>query len=295
MYQAHPYQPFPTEALEAAVAAVPLARYTPRERRLVQFGREFVYSRAPAGSTTADSAGAGGTTAGGDPRLAIPMTSGGGERRRQGVGAGGAGARRQREVAAAAAPSSSSLDSLASTDELLSAGAAGSGSDSEGAVEAPLSAAVDRAPAPPRVPLEPLQPWVRDALAFVTAYPRMADPQLIRRANVTVQRSVLPLRPYMQPTRVQRLPDGTMVRPSALLAECGIAAAAGPGRQQGAGLLGRGSRVGRRGALAYPLQPLQRAPLHTCTFGGSMPRAAAAPRVPLMLAGRGLLRLLRAL
>lgn len=286
MYEAHPYQPFPTEALEAAVAAVPLSAYPSRERRLAQFGREFVYSRAPAGGTAGAGSAAGsdayGEGGGGG--------GGGGERRRAWAGAGAGAGRRQREVVAAAAPSGASLDSLASTDE---PSAAESASDGEGAEVAAVGAAAGQAPRRPR--WAPMQPWVRDALAFVASYPRLADPVLIRRANVTVQRTVLPLRPYMQPPRAQRLPDGSLARPSALLAESGLAAAVGPARQQGTGLLGRGSRAGRRGALAHPQLPLQRSPLHTCGLSGSLARPAAVPRVQLMLAGRGLLRLLRVL
>ena len=47
LYEAHPYRPFPTDALEAAVAAVPLEAYPERERKLAQFGREFVFCRTP--------------------------------------------------------------------------------------------------------------------------------------------------------------------------------------------------------------------------------------------------------
>lgn len=51
---AHPYKPFPTEELEAAVAAVPLGAYPRRERKLAQFGREFVFRRAPAAAEAGD-------------------------------------------------------------------------------------------------------------------------------------------------------------------------------------------------------------------------------------------------
>ena len=39
----HPYKPFPTQELEAAVTAVPHERYPPRERKLARFGREMVF------------------------------------------------------------------------------------------------------------------------------------------------------------------------------------------------------------------------------------------------------------
>jgi hypothetical protein len=39
----HPYKPFPTEELEAAVYAVPPEKYPPRERRLARFGREMLF------------------------------------------------------------------------------------------------------------------------------------------------------------------------------------------------------------------------------------------------------------
>lgn len=42
----HPYKPFPTEELEAAVQAVPPDRYPPWERKLARFGREMLFKRA---------------------------------------------------------------------------------------------------------------------------------------------------------------------------------------------------------------------------------------------------------
>lgn len=39
----HPYKPFPTAELEAAVNAVPAERYPPRERKLARFGREMAF------------------------------------------------------------------------------------------------------------------------------------------------------------------------------------------------------------------------------------------------------------
>lgn len=42
----------------------------------------------------------------------------------------------------------------------------------------------------------------------------------LRRTGRGVERDVLPLRPYMQPPRTQRNPDGTISRPCALLSPC---------------------------------------------------------------------------
>jgi hypothetical protein len=46
--RAHPPRPFPAAELEAAVGAVPIDDYPRRERRLARFGREMVFSWAPA-------------------------------------------------------------------------------------------------------------------------------------------------------------------------------------------------------------------------------------------------------
>jgi hypothetical protein len=49
----HPFKPFPTDILEAAVTAVSEDQYPPRERRLARFGREMVFR---SGEYTANSA-----------------------------------------------------------------------------------------------------------------------------------------------------------------------------------------------------------------------------------------------
>ena len=57
LVESHPYSPFPTELLEAAVSAVPLGAYPERERKLAQFGREFVYFSSAGGGTASSSSG----------------------------------------------------------------------------------------------------------------------------------------------------------------------------------------------------------------------------------------------
>lgn len=149
LYEAHPYRPFPTEALEAAVAAVPLESYPEQERKLAQFGREFVYFRAP-----------------------YPPP--GQQQQMGGSGEGGAGtgrpplrgARRQRDVAAAAA--SGSMDASLSS--------VGSDGEEEGEPGGEPVAALVR-PRPPPRHWAPMHAWVRETLAFVAAYPRLAGGQ----------------------------------------------------------------------------------------------------------------------
>lgn len=50
----HPFKPFPTKALEAAVTAVPLENYHPRERRLARFGREMVFKSGDYAALSSD-------------------------------------------------------------------------------------------------------------------------------------------------------------------------------------------------------------------------------------------------
>eukprot|EP00887_Chlorella_sp_A99_P007336 scaffold2.g7336.t1 len=168
LVEQHPYKPFPIAELEAAVAAVPLDRYTGREQRLIQFGREFVFF-AQEGGSSADGGGSGG---GGSA---------------SGSEAGGAGA-----AGAAAAPGAGGAVRSA---EAAGAAAtlAGSGVGGEGAGPVPL-AAVLRAGGGGR-----FEPWVHEALLFADQYPRIADRTLIQRAASRLRREVLPLRPYMQP------------------------------------------------------------------------------------------------
>ena len=49
---AHPYKPFPTADLEAAVAAVPLEEHPWRERRLLKFGRDLLFRCVRAGGSS---------------------------------------------------------------------------------------------------------------------------------------------------------------------------------------------------------------------------------------------------
>ena len=51
----------------------------------------------------------------------------------------------------------------------------------------------------------------------------LADPLLLRRSGLRVERDVLPLRPYMQPPHTQHRLDGAAGRPAALLARCQLA------------------------------------------------------------------------
>lgn len=87
----HPYKPFPTAELEAAVAAVPVSKHPWRERRLLRFGRDllFRWARARAGGGSLLE---GRTLAKPDPLLGVslgraagserPRTASPGERRR---------------------------------------------------------------------------------------------------------------------------------------------------------------------------------------------------------------------
>lgn len=251
------------------MAAVPLQSYQSRERRLAQFGREFVYTHAAS----------------------------------KGRGGQSASWQRQREATAAAAAAANMASGSAAGSLDLPAGeglSASLDSDSEAAVAAGQLAKPQRQWAP-------IQPWIRDALNFVAAYPRVADPYLIRRANVQVQRSTLPLRPYMQPPRQHRQTDGSVARPSALLARCqlmvfGRAAAVEPRTQQP--LQQRSGHGMRRSYTQQPLQ--QRSQLHALCAGsrssGAAGRAAtlraqfsaAAVRTTLLQAGTRMLRMLRA-
>lgn len=211
------------------MAAVPLESYPEAERRLAQFGREFVYFSTPFTVQHAGGTGAGAAR--------TPLRP----------------ARRQRDVAAAAA--SGSVEGSTSGDSMdVPGSSAGSDGEEEGEQGADAMSALLRPPARPRQWTR-TQGWVRETLAFVAAYPRLAggrragsygngglaqvqacvagailvsacvvggcapsqmpalthppaarppataDPWLIRRANNRVQREVLPLRPYMQPPR----------------------------------------------------------------------------------------------
>jgi len=51
LMEKHPYKPFPTEELEAAVGAVPHEMYAPWERKLAQFGREMLFKLAEEAET----------------------------------------------------------------------------------------------------------------------------------------------------------------------------------------------------------------------------------------------------
>ncbi|EFN50853.1 hypothetical protein CHLNCDRAFT_141768 [Chlorella variabilis] len=270
----HPYKPFPTDQLEAAVAAVPLADYPMRERKLAKFGREFVYSRRMGGEAEAEEEGS----------FAAEMGVGGGTWRRRQQGG------RRREVAAAAASPASS-DSLGSGAS-LDGNDAESEEEGEGAGSAVLLAKPVRLRGPqprplrePRAPWalqQPLQPWLEECMTFAAAYPRVADPFLIRRSSWGVQRDVLPLRPYMQPPRMQRNPDGSSSKPSAVLNPCQLLRWA-PRRS---GTTGGG--VTRRQAKHHVLLQDQRAPVHTLV-------APAGGRAPARALLQGCTRLLHRL
>jgi hypothetical protein len=126
---------------------------------------------------------------------------------------------------------------------------------SDGEEEGEAAPALLRPPQRPR-PWTPMHAWVRETLAFVAAYPRVADPWLIRRSNTRVQREVLPLRPYMQPPR-KTASDSTV----AMSAPC--QARQWQQAERALHQPRRGSAV-RRHAL-----PQQGAGLHTACFAGS--------------------------
>lgn len=163
LYEAHPYRPFPTEALEAAVAAVPLDSYPEGERRLAQFGREFVYFKSPF------------------PAVQPTQQQ---QQRAGDEGQGGAGAsrsplrgpKRQRDVAAAAASGSAAGSMSGDSMDATASSSVGSDGEEGGEPGAEAVPALLRPPARPRQ-WAPMHAWVRETLAFVAAYPRLAGGQ----------------------------------------------------------------------------------------------------------------------
>lgn len=127
----------------------------------------------------------------------------------------------------------------------------------------------------------PLTRLLPAALLRLRPFP-VADPFLIRRSSWGVQRDVLPLRPYMQPPRMQRNPDGSSSKPSAVLNPCQLLRWA-PRRS---GTTGGG--VTRRQAKHHVLLQDQRAPVHTLV-------APAGGRAPARALLQGCTRLLHRL
>ena len=194
----HPYKPFPATKLEAAVAAVPLEKYSYRERRLARFGREFVFYAGTDSGACGSGGGAGGGSAGSDEPAAR-----------------GAAAAWPRPNAG-----ESSSSSLGSPDSSLG------GSGGEGGRA--LRGAGQQLEQPWRG--RRWEPWVHEALLFADLYPKVADSATIQRAAALLRRDMLPLRPYMQPgpgalaaeaaaaealgARARRLSFGCQVRPA---------------------------------------------------------------------------------
>jgi uncharacterized membrane protein YgcG len=171
----HPYKPFPLEQLEAAVAAVPLESYPRQERLLAQFGREFVYSRAPGmglGAPARDgpAAAAAATPAGSAWRLErlIPEPAAGSGAEAAPAAAGAALATVQKEGDAVGGSSSSNRNGNGNGSGSGSSGGNG-GSELQSGQPADVAALP---PLPP--PYVAIQPWLKDCLSFAAMYPRVA-------------------------------------------------------------------------------------------------------------------------
>ena len=163
----HPFKPFPTEALEAAVMAVPREHYPPRERRLARFGREMVFRSAEYASLSVEEEG--GEVVVGEQREHVNGGGGGGGELFTSGGGGGT---------ASAPPPFPRQD-----------GGGGSFADEEDSRE--YYAQSDA--------FSVLPGWLKDASRFVVAYPRLGSHDVVQGAAYGVIRKVLPLHPYMQP------------------------------------------------------------------------------------------------
>ncbi|KAL4857574.1 5'-3' exoribonuclease 2 [Chlorella vulgaris] len=288
----HPYKPFPLEQLEAAVAAVPLESYPRQERLLAQFGREFVYSRAPemgpgAPARDGPAAAAAAKPAGSVWRLErlLPEPAAGTGAEAAPAAAGGALATAQKEGDAVGGSSNGNGYGTGS----------GSGSSGgNGGSELQPGQPADVAALPPLpAPYVAIQPWLKDCLSFAAMYPRVADPFLIRRSNSRVMRGKLPPRPYMQPNPAQRAPpaaSATAARRPSAAASPGLAAR-GDWQQRGSRRTSSSSGVRSRHPAHPTLHPSQRSPLHSLA-GGRCGRGAGRSAAAML---QGCTRLLSTL
>ena len=89
LVESHPYSPFPTELLEAAVGAVPLGAYPERERKLAQFGREFVYFSAGGAASSRQSSSSSSRETAAEQRATAAMRAAPGTDGADGGGGGG--------------------------------------------------------------------------------------------------------------------------------------------------------------------------------------------------------------
>jgi len=159
----HPFKPFPTDVLEAAVTAVGEDQYPPRERRLARFGREMVFRSGEKYAAT-DSFSA--------------MSSIDGDEEEQLITS-------QAAAAAAAAVSSDATLSDNSLNKPKNNSNNPANSYNNNMIETSLYLG--------------LPGWLKDASRFAAAYPRIGSQDIVLGASYGVVREVLPLHPYMQP------------------------------------------------------------------------------------------------
>ncbi|KAH7622955.1 putative 5'-3' exoribonuclease 2 [Nannochloris sp. 'desiccata'] len=189
----HPFKPFPTDLLEAAVTAVREDQYPPRERRLARFGREMVFRSGEYTASGSFSA----------------MSSIDGDEEEQ---------EQQYTSQAAAAVGSNSIVGDTNTRNKPKNYNNSTNSNNSSLLETNLYLG--------------LPGWLKDASRFAAAYPRIGSQEIVLGASYGVVREVLPLHPYMQPGLARARTGGgnagggrggnTAARPSAMYMACQV-------------------------------------------------------------------------
>jgi len=164
----HPFKPFPTDVLEAAVTAITEEQYPPRERRLARFGREMVFR-------------SGEFTATGSFSAAMSSIDGDEEEQQQQF--------TSHSAAAAAAASAVGSDENLSDNTLNKPKKYDNNSTANSTNSSLLETNLYLG----------LPGWLKDASRFAAAYPRIGSQDIVLGASYGVVREVLPLHPYMQP------------------------------------------------------------------------------------------------
>jgi hypothetical protein len=143
---------FPAAELEAAISAVPLDKWPPWERKLLQFGREVAFSSEPRKPEKIDPLAPGSTTA--DPTQQLKLQDG------QGQGQGAENLQQQQ-------------------------------------IQLQMRLQEEQQSFPRRR----LPGWVAECTHFISMYPRLRGSVAFNNALGVVKREVLPIYPYMQPSR----------------------------------------------------------------------------------------------
>jgi XRN 5'-3' exonuclease N-terminus len=157
----HPFKPFPTDTLEAAVTAVTEDQYPPRERRLARFGREMVFRSGEYTVTAAESM--------------IKSSYGEGEEGQQII----------TQAAAIAGVINDDSSSSPRKPNYYYDNSSTATATNGNLLETNLYLS--------------LPGWLKDASRFAAAYPRIGSQDIVLGASYGVVREVLPLHPYMQP------------------------------------------------------------------------------------------------